>query len=134
MKTLEEKIAVMQAAADGKQIQYYSGIYNEWEDVHWMDSLVWNWLDCDYRVKPEEPKCECVPYSMDDFLGDQREHGPYLFLNGCLMLPIFIDNKGIELQNDKGNHYWSYGDLNRDYTRIVWQDGTRCGRLKVKSD
>lgn len=48
MKTLQEKIAVMQAAADGKQIELWAG-------AGWMNvtTAEWNWASCDYRVKPE---------------------------------------------------------------------------------
>jgi len=49
MTTLQEKIAVMQAFADGREIESTrSG--SAW-GVN--TSPVWNWLECEYRVKRE---------------------------------------------------------------------------------
>jgi len=58
MKTIDEMLAVMQAAKEGKEIQkrylYPSvSMTNEWVDFHIPD---WNWGIYDYRVKPVEPK------------------------------------------------------------------------------
>lgn len=53
MKTLLEKIAVMQAAADGKVIQTDFQRAGTWVD---NPSPTWDWGVCDYRVKPREPK------------------------------------------------------------------------------
>lgn len=50
MKTLDEMIAVMQAAKDGKAIEWRRGIGNsDWE----CSTPAWNWNVCDYRIKPE---------------------------------------------------------------------------------
>lgn len=53
MKTIQEKIAVMQAFADGKKIETKS-----FERNYWADTIipVWNWHCFDYRVKPSEPR------------------------------------------------------------------------------
>ena len=51
MKTLAEKIAVMQAALEGKPIEAIS-LFNEmdiWEEPR--GELTFNWMDLDYRVK-----------------------------------------------------------------------------------
>lgn len=54
MATLDEQIAVMQAAKEGKPIQYRVDIGNgKWEDCH---APAWNWTACDYRVKPNPPR------------------------------------------------------------------------------
>lgn len=46
----KEKIVVMQAYEDGKQIQQcYTG-YEDWRDV---EEAHWNWVLCDYRIKQE---------------------------------------------------------------------------------
>lgn len=61
MKTLPEKIAVMQAATEGKQIQARSSAAGAphlpppWKDVD-TQYIIWNWRDADYRVKPPEPR------------------------------------------------------------------------------
>lgn len=51
MKTLQEKIAVMQAAAEGKAIEI-------WDGAMWCNIVDpgWNWSTCDYRVKPTPTK------------------------------------------------------------------------------
>lgn len=47
MKTIEEKISVMQAFADGKEVEYKEND-GEWVSV---DEPLWNWNTYDYRVK-----------------------------------------------------------------------------------
>ena len=47
-KTIEEKIAVMQAHADGKAIEIHRGS-GIWEEI---GQPTWNWSSTDYRVKP----------------------------------------------------------------------------------
>lgn len=47
----QEKIAVMQAYQEGKSIQFLRDPDNGWIDC--SGSPVWNWLDNEYRVKPE---------------------------------------------------------------------------------
>lgn len=58
MKTLKEKIKVMQAALDGKEIEYRNYPYDERHTWSWSSfvgngGLVWNWPNVDYRIKPE---------------------------------------------------------------------------------
>lgn len=53
MTTLQEKIAVMQAAAEGKAIQQcYRG---STPPPHWYDTMFydWDWVVYEYRVRPE---------------------------------------------------------------------------------
>ena len=55
MKTLKEKIEVMQAALSGKKIEY--NIYNgaqetpKWE-AYVNNTPIWAWDRTDYRIKP----------------------------------------------------------------------------------
>jgi len=49
MKTLEEKIAVMQAFADGKKIEFLN-VNGEWTPA---SKPTWDWGTYDYRVKHE---------------------------------------------------------------------------------
>lgn len=58
MKTLEEKIKVMQAYKDGKQIEFKSNIC-DWTDAPFP---CWNWTIYDYRIK-EEPKKKIKLYN-----------------------------------------------------------------------
>ena len=50
MKTLKEKIEIMQAALDGEEIEVYSTIGNDWVKTN---VPVWNWDNYDYRIKPK---------------------------------------------------------------------------------
>lgn len=61
MKTLEEKIAVMQAAAEGKEIEMetvYGWRYNS--------NPKWDWVKFDYRVKPEPEPKRYRPYTFEE--------------------------------------------------------------------
>jgi len=65
-KTLQEKIAVMQAAAEGKKIEFRDLVYVAWADC---PNPKWNWGYFDYRVKPEPREfwinlypCNMYPY------------------------------------------------------------------------
>ncbi len=51
MKTLKQKIAVMQAAEDGKDIEILQG-KDVWDKIDFQPDF--NWEICDYRIK-EEP-------------------------------------------------------------------------------
>jgi len=59
MKTLEEKIEIMQAALAGAEIQYNT-LTDNWADI---DNPSWDWDGQDYRVKPENKQ---VPYDFKD--------------------------------------------------------------------
>lgn len=48
-KETKQCIAVMQAYADGKQLELFDKYKNEWVDV--VD-LTWNWYESEYRIKP----------------------------------------------------------------------------------
>jgi len=55
MKTLAEKIEVMQAALDGKEIEvrnYPHETNHQWADID-KKEIVWNWPNVDYRIKQE---------------------------------------------------------------------------------
>jgi hypothetical protein len=58
MKTLKEKIEVMQAALAGAEIQYKDRC--EW---YTATSPWWDWENTDYRIKPENKQ---VPYDFSD--------------------------------------------------------------------
>jgi len=62
MKTTAEKIAVMQACLpDFSNLEvkpYANGDWYDWNK--WNDTKIpepqWDWMRCDYRIKPPEPK------------------------------------------------------------------------------
>ena len=59
MKTLEEKIEVMQACLAGKEIEYFGSTKTWTIATH----PCWDWEDFDYRVKPVNKQ---VPYDFSD--------------------------------------------------------------------
>ena len=65
--TIDEILTVVQAAKDGKQIQYWYSQYGNFaEDGTWIncvDAPVFNFSDYIYRVKPEPKK---VPLTRED--------------------------------------------------------------------
>lgn len=64
MTTLAEKIAVMQAFADGKSVQHASRILSEKDRVWWdVASPDWDWADVVYRVKPAPKRMYVITYS-----------------------------------------------------------------------
>jgi len=66
MKTLDEMIAVMQAAKEGKTIE--CRISNAHALSHWYEEKNpwWNWKEFDYRVKPGEPRRVWISYDFED--------------------------------------------------------------------
>ena len=52
-KTLAEKIAVMQAAERGEEIEMCSLYGGEWRKIN---HPTWNWIDYAYRVNPSPQK------------------------------------------------------------------------------
>ena len=76
MKTLKEKIEVMQAALDGKTIQfrdlYFNGKLNDaaWSfggDEYTVQDMAWDWDEYDYRVKPQPPAKKTVAMQPEDY-------------------------------------------------------------------
>ena len=54
MKTLKEKIEVMQAALDGKEIQAKIEDMDKWVTIEVnAEKMEWDWAECDYRIKHE---------------------------------------------------------------------------------
>ena len=80
MKTTKEMIEVMQAFEDGEDIQA-----DCYDSAGWHDIVrsVWNWSDCDYRIKPKprevwineyEDGCKAV-YDRESFARNYRKPG-----------------------------------------------------------
>ena len=110
MKTIQEKIAVMQAYVDGKEIETFDG--KVW---HHVNIPFWNWNDVDYRVK-EEP--EYVPFSFEDaefLIGKVVKHKKDKWVE---MLTWCSPDEVLNIP---------YEILLDNYTFI---DGSPCGKLK----
>ena len=62
------QIAVMQGAADAKEIQFrLRGESNRWEKT--PDVPLWNWAYYDYRVKPRKPRELWINEYSDQWFG-----------------------------------------------------------------
>lgn len=120
--TTQEKIEVMQAYEEGKQIQArllyetigMTGCYDviKWEDVQ---TPTWNWDAWEYRIKPEPKEPKYRPYKdFAEFLADWKKHGGWVKdkRDGDIYLQIeFNETKPMIL-----------------YCHKVWaDDGTPCG-------
>lgn len=124
MKTIEEKIAVMQAYADGKTIECYGYSYlNNWTEV---ENPRWDWWNYDYRVKQEPKKPKYRPYKdAEECFKDVIKHGGWI-----------KDTKyGMYCTIDRIGDIVYYGGLDCTYyyllTNFIWvDDGTRCGVLE----
>lgn len=112
-------IAVMQAASDGKEIEYRNNdqLSNGWKPC---PQPSWNWIHCEYRVKPE-PKLR--PYAnAQEFLSAMKEHGPCIYSDGLYNIVLQFDDYRVMIGKIHLADL-SFGDL----LECTWQDGTPCG-------
>jgi len=137
MKTLEEKIEVMQAFLDGKTIQdNIDGEWADWESTSATavsfvsnDQIVWtsplaetssvdhhlqfNWGQIDYRIKPENKQ---VPYDFSDaesLIGRKLKSK----IDGFFHLITLVDNDSVLLSGTK----WVRLD-NLDSIYVIWNN------------
>lgn len=135
--TTKEKIEVMQAFADGKQIQTRSVLSNsDWVDMNREPS--WNWTINNYRIKTEEPKSAFRPYKdTDEMIEDLKQR--FLINNpSCSMPLIWIKVKDSEYQEaflitGFGGSYIEtntnlYG-LDLSFKELAYLDGSPVGKL-----
>lgn len=115
MKTIEEKIAVMQAFREGKEIQLRLLIDSKYYDCK---NPGWNWDNYDYRVKGEPKQPEYIPFSFEDWeiMVDRIvKHKTKPIIE---KLTSFFD--------DSVNAIF-YNELLEEFTFL---DGSPCGKLK----
>ena len=67
MKTLKEKIEVMQAALDGKEIEFRLNEGDRWMTCNKPSAPSWDWPYVDYRIKPEPLEGWCNIYGSHAF-------------------------------------------------------------------
>ena len=120
MKTIEEKIAVMQAYADGKKIEesYFGRSWTE------TTNPAWQWVNYDYRIKPE-PKYR--PYkNADEFFAEAQKHGWWVILSST-HIRFFVNAYGNTAMRT-GSDWTTYEDVLKI---MCWtDDGTPCGVLE----
>lgn len=125
MKTIKEMIAVMQAFADGKKIEFRASPGDAWKEVNFPS---WNWNRLTYRIKPE-PKLR--PYKdANEFLEAQQKHGLYLKHITEMDInrtPICVGSCGINVYKENKITFICFPDL---LISCVWKDGTPCGILE----
>ena len=113
MKIIEEKIAVMQAFADGKEIE----VRNSKSTGYYLcKEPLWDWSSSDYRIKTTP---EYIPFTFEDAE----------FLIGKL---VKSKNKNLVEKiiwcNSTSTSASNYKALLSDFTFI---DGSPCGKLKT---
>lgn len=122
MKTIKEMIAVMQAFADGKKIEFRASPGDDWEEVNLPS---WNWNRLTYRIKPE-PKLR--PYkNAEEFFEAQQKHGLYLkhiAEKDVNRMPICVDSCGVNVYIETKIRYICFPAL---LISCIWKDGTKCG-------
>ena len=129
MKTTKEMIDVMQAYERGEQIQILD-IDGIWKDKEYP---YWNWVNCDYRVKP---KNSYVPFdTAEEFLAAQREHGGGLICidDGRVFrghdVSITLDNHVFLHERSKSSEVINFfGNLYDLFEYFKMADGTPCGK------
>lgn len=73
MKTLKEKIEVMQAALDGKEIEVNRDDGEGWRSSFMPQNHAWEWGNYDYRIKPEPMEFHMNVFKSSTLLGNTRE-------------------------------------------------------------
>lgn len=114
----KELLPIIQAFADGKQIQYFEECTRRWEDIT-APSLI---RGISYRVKPE-PKYR--PFKdADECWQEMLKHQPFGWLkSGNLLVNITSIGAGITTHNGISNCGYSF----KSAFSITFADGTPFG-------
>lgn len=120
MSDTEEKIKVMQAFEDGKEVEYC--MRDEPDDIMPLVVPIWDWVDCDYWIKQEKQEPEYIPFTFEDaeFLIGKAVKSQSKQPFGIITA---IDNGGVEISNT----FYIFNVLLNDYTFL---DGSPCGKVK----
>lgn len=120
----QERIDLMQAYVDGKQIQYFNRLEGKWEDTtdpRWSQGS-------SYRVKPEP---NYRPFkNTEECWQEMKKHQPFGWIKDkedghysmVTMVDAFYDDKNyIKIS---GDHNWSFAETMNVFT---FADGTPFG-------
>lgn len=121
----KQRIAVMQAYVDGKQVQVYDISLSKWFDT---DAPSW-FASSQFRIKPE-PKYRPFDNGEECWL-EMLKHQPFGFVifNECYTCIVSVSNIDVSMTNMSGDIITQpFGDLIEDYT---FADGTPFG---IKED
>lgn len=116
----KERIAVMQAYADGKQIQYFEECTRRWEDItapSWIRGIP-------YRVKPE-PKYR--PFKdADECWQEMLKHQPFGWVKEKGNKPSYRLLACISENTEAPVCFASYGSVNRG---VVIHSSSQFGKM-----
>lgn len=123
MKTLEEKIEVMQAALAGAEIECKD---NDEEECEWQyaNNPCWGWDEVDYRIKPENKQ---VPFDFNDaesLIGrkvrDKEERSLFIITSVDKDSAVIIRGNCVNMK-----------DLSKDYE--IWNNTLNCWESCTKT-
>ena len=129
--TTKEKIEVMQAYLDGKKIQRKSITSQNWLDWVSNEEPGWDWIDVDYRIKPEPTY---RPYKdTDEMIADFKKRFN-VEVPSYSMPEIWVKNKGTKVRG----FVFEFGfqrvrisggllDMEHLFNTFVYLDGSPCG-------
>lgn len=115
MEDTKRKIEVMKAYAEGKKIQVSCCGFDLWRDCIYEPD--WDWVSCDYRVKPEEKYRPYKDYNemVEDFCERFKVNVPEYAMPliwvknkelDCVhMINVFQKYNGEELMENYFNNY-----------------------------
>lgn len=99
MKKTEEKIKVMQAYLDNKQIEFDSGSRDVWVDWLSIEEPNWNWEDNEYRIKPE-PRYR--PFKdAEEAMDVIKEKGNIIKWDGDYFTILYICDGGVMIGGER---------------------------------
>lgn len=122
-----QKAKIMQAYADGKDIEFYDVRSNQWvdrEDPNFLDRSAYYRVKADPKYRPFEDAEECFK--------EMQKHQPFGWVyadllnefNGALMQITLINNKGYRFVTDRQDR--SYSDA-FEINSVYFADGTPFG-------
>lgn len=123
----KELLPIIQAFAEGKQVEIKSKESNSWETLEEDDMQYVDFKKCDLRIKPE-PKYRPFKDS-EECYNEMLKHQPFGWLksNRLLYNIISIDANRIIINNSIRNGGYSF----KTASRLTFADGTPFG---IKED
>jgi hypothetical protein len=86
---LDEMIEVLQAAKDGKEIEFKEKDKSYWQRLCYKDgSAAWNFWEYDYRIKPEPRECWVNIYSSNWMAHSTKEIA--ILKSGGIVEPVLF--------------------------------------------
>lgn len=123
-KETKQCIAVMQAYADGKQLELFDKYKNEWVEV--VDPT-WNWYESEYRIKPT---LSYRPFrNVEECWKEMQKHRPF----GIMSSKNSKDYMSFMSLNDEGCDFCGYEgeSFESAFDDIQFADGAPFG-VKVE--